>query len=157
VIRFFLCFLFFCKLKATVRLEFIAEWVQCLDQTLWVTHLLGEWCRKFRDGRPDVHDEDSQGRPSLGTTLCNTLTHWFASDVVTLSLNFHWNSRNFLERFCRKLSQKKSGYHKFCARWALSSEAETFFDVGVSETRVTLWQVLQFRGWLCREVAYVCS
>jgi len=26
-----------------------------------------EWCRKFRDGRTDVHDEGGQGRPSLVT------------------------------------------------------------------------------------------
>ena len=28
---------------------------------------LREWCRKFRDGRTDVHDEGGQGRPSLVT------------------------------------------------------------------------------------------
>ena len=26
-----------------------------------------EWCRKFRDGRTDVHDEEGQVRPSLVT------------------------------------------------------------------------------------------
>ena len=26
-----------------------------------------EWCRKFRDGRTDVHDEGGQGWPSLVT------------------------------------------------------------------------------------------
>jgi transposase len=26
-----------------------------------------EWCRKFRDGRTDVHDEGGQGQPSLVT------------------------------------------------------------------------------------------
>jgi hypothetical protein len=26
-----------------------------------------EWCRKFCDGRTDVHDEGGQGRPSLVT------------------------------------------------------------------------------------------
>jgi transposase len=26
-----------------------------------------EWCRKFRDGRTDVHDEVGQGWPSLMT------------------------------------------------------------------------------------------
>jgi len=26
-----------------------------------------EWCKKFRDGRTDVHDEGGQGRPSLVT------------------------------------------------------------------------------------------
>ncbi|GFG40304.1 hypothetical protein Cfor_12036 [Coptotermes formosanus] len=39
-------------------------------------------------------------------TLCNTLTNWFSSNVDSLSLNFHWNSLKFLERFCTKLSQK---------------------------------------------------
>ena len=34
------------------------------------------------------------------------LTKWFASDVDSLSLNFHWNSLKFVERFCTKLSQK---------------------------------------------------
>jgi len=26
-----------------------------------------EWCRKFRDGRTDVHDEGGQGRHSIVT------------------------------------------------------------------------------------------
>jgi hypothetical protein len=28
---------------------------------------------------------------------------------------------------------KKLGYHKFCARWVLSSRAATFFDVGIQK------------------------
>jgi hypothetical protein len=32
-----------------------------------------------------------------------------------------------------------------------------FLWCGDTETRVTLWQVPQLRGWLCREVAYICS
>ena len=73
-----------------------------------------EWCRKFRDGRTDVHYEGGQGRPSLvNDDLVHTFTKWFASDVDSLSLNFHWNSLKFVERFCMKLSQKKLATTRF--------------------------------------------
>jgi predicted aldo/keto reductase-like oxidoreductase len=60
------------------------------------------------------------------------LTNWFMSDVDSLSLNLHWNSHKFLKQFCMKMSQKKLGY-KFCARWVLSSQVVTFFDVGIQK------------------------
>jgi hypothetical protein len=49
--------------------------------------------------------------------------------ISALSLEFPEVSRTVLyETVVRKL-----GYHKFCARWALSSQAATFFDVGIQK------------------------
>jgi transposase len=44
-----------CRMSAVYRPNFMSE--KCVM----------EWCRKFCDGRTDVHDEGGQGRPSLVT------------------------------------------------------------------------------------------
>jgi len=44
-----------CRMSAVYGPNFMS------DKCVW------EWCRKFRDGRTDVHDEGGQGRRSLVT------------------------------------------------------------------------------------------
>jgi transposase len=77
-----------------------------------------EWCRKFRDGRTDVHDEGGQGRHS---TVTDELVEKFDQcvrgnhrlTISELSEEFTQISRTTLYR----IVTDRLGYHKFCARW----------------------------------------
>ncbi|GFG34171.1 hypothetical protein Cfor_08156 [Coptotermes formosanus] len=93
-----------------------------------------EWCRKFRDGRRDVHNEGGEGRPPLVTDdlveRCYKLVRERRRFTTSeLSLEFPQVSRTVLY----EIVTKKPGYHKFCARWVLSFQAATFFDVGIQK------------------------
>jgi len=77
-----------------------------------------EWCKKFRDGRTDVHDEGGQGRHSTVTDellqkvdKCVRGNRRFT--ISELSEGFPQISRPTL---CRIITDRL-GYHKFCARW----------------------------------------
>jgi transposase len=77
-----------------------------------------EWCRKFRDGRTDVHDEGGQGRHSIVTVKlvqkvdqCVRGKRCFL--ISELSGEFPQTSRTTLYQ----IVMDRLGYHKFCARW----------------------------------------
>ncbi|GFG37382.1 hypothetical protein Cfor_11189 [Coptotermes formosanus] len=93
-----------------------------------------EWCRKFRNGRTDIHDEGGQGRPCLVTDdlvqhVDKLVCKQCRFTISELSLEFPQVSQKVLY----EIATKKRGYHKFCARWVLSSHAATFFDVGIQK------------------------
>ena len=77
-----------------------------------------EWCRKFRDGCTDVHDEGDQGRHSIVTDeLVQKVDQCMRGKrrfmISKLSEEFPQTSRTTLYRtFMDRL-----GYHKFCAWW----------------------------------------
>jgi len=77
-----------------------------------------EWCRKFRDGRTDVHDEGGQGQHSIvidelvqKVDQCVCGKHHFT--ISELSEEFPQTSRTTLYR----IVMDRLGYHMFCARW----------------------------------------
>jgi len=77
-----------------------------------------EWCRKFRDGRTDVHDEGGQGQHSIETDeliqkveQCVRGKRHFT--ISELSEEFPQTARIILHR----IVTDRLGYHKFCARW----------------------------------------
>jgi transposase len=77
-----------------------------------------EWCRKFRDGRTDVHDEGGQERHSIVTDelvqkvdQCLRAKHRFT--ISELPEEFPQTSRTTLYR----IVMDRLVYHKFCARW----------------------------------------
>ena len=77
-----------------------------------------EWCRKFRDGRTDVHDEGGQGRHSTATDELVQNVHQCVHGkrhftISELSEEFPQTSRTTLYQ----IVTDKLGYHKFCARW----------------------------------------
>ena len=78
-----------------------------------------EWCRKFREGRTDVHDEDGQERHSIVTEellqKSRQMLAWKTSfhGIRTSPEEFPQTSRT---TFCRNVIDRL-GYHKFCARW----------------------------------------
>ena len=77
-----------------------------------------EWCRKFRDGHTDVHDECGHGRHSIVTDelfqkvdQCVRGKRRFT--ISELSKEFPQTSRTTLYR----IFTDRLGYHKFSARW----------------------------------------
>jgi transposase len=75
-----------------------------------------EWCRKFRDGRTNVHDEGGEGRHSIVTDelvqkvdQCVRGKRRFT--ISELSVEFLQTSRTTLYR----IVTHRLGYHKFCA------------------------------------------
>jgi len=45
-----------------------------------------EWCRKFRDGHTDLHDESGQGRHSVVTDeLVQNIDQWVRGKCFTIS------------------------------------------------------------------------
>ena len=77
-----------------------------------------EWCRKFRDGRTDVHDEGGQERHSIVTDelvqkVDQCLRGKRCFTISELSEEFPQTSRTTLYR----IVTDRLGYHKFCAWW----------------------------------------
>ena len=86
--------------------------------TVMSDNCVREWCRKFRDGRTDVHDEGGQGRHSIFTDelvqkvdQCMRGKRRFT--ISELSEEFPQSSRTTLHR----IVTDRLGYHKFCAWW----------------------------------------
>jgi len=77
-----------------------------------------EWCRKFRDGSTDMHDEGGQERHSIVTDeLFQKVFQCFCGKrrftILELSVEFLQTSRITLYR----IVTDRLGYHRFCARW----------------------------------------
>ncbi|XP_035228515.1 uncharacterized protein LOC118200664 [Stegodyphus dumicola] len=77
-----------------------------------------EWCRKFKDGRTDVHDEGGQGRKSVATDdvvqRVNQAVKQNRRFIISeLSMKFPEVSRSSLY----SIVTEQSRYRKVCARW----------------------------------------
>ena len=78
-----------------------------------------KWCRKFRDGLTDMHDEGDQVRHSIVTDeLVQKVDQCLRGKrrrftISKLSEEFPQTSRTTLYR----IVTERLGYHKFCARW----------------------------------------
>lgn len=77
-----------------------------------------EWCRKFKDGRTDVHDEGGQGRKSVATdNLVQRVDEEVRGNrrftINDLSIKFPEVSRSSLYT----IVTEHLGYRKICARW----------------------------------------
>ena len=77
-----------------------------------------EWCKKFRDGQTDLHDEGGQERHSIVTDelvqkvdQCLRVKRRFMTSE--LSKEFPQTSRTTLYRTVTD----RLGYRTFCARW----------------------------------------
>ncbi|XP_063215963.1 histone-lysine N-methyltransferase SETMAR-like [Bacillus rossius redtenbacheri] len=77
-----------------------------------------EWCRKFREGRIDVHDEGGQGRKSVATDETVQRVDAVVRErrrftISELSEQFPLISRSALYA----IVTDNLGYRKICARW----------------------------------------
>ena len=77
-----------------------------------------EWCRKFKEGRTDVHDEGGHGRKSVATVglvecVDQVVRGKRRFTISELSEEFPEISRSALYT----IVSKDLGYRKLCARW----------------------------------------
>jgi hypothetical protein len=81
------------------------------SQNVMSEETIKHWCRIFKDGRTDVHDEEQNVRPSVVSdnlvqnvdkNLCKTALHNFRTFVLIYT---NFTQRSLLD------------YRKFCARW----------------------------------------
>lgn len=77
-----------------------------------------KWCREFKNGRTDVHDEHRSGRPSILTdSLVEKIEEAVRGDrrltLDELSVMFPQISRSLLH----ETITETLGFHKLCARW----------------------------------------
>jgi hypothetical protein len=65
-----------------------------------------QWCRMFKDGRTDVHDEERSGRPSVVINdLVQSVHQKSVKDGASQFQNFHPNCHTFQALFSTRLSQ----------------------------------------------------
>ncbi|XP_035213014.1 uncharacterized protein LOC118186946 [Stegodyphus dumicola] len=79
-----------------------------------------EWCRKFKDGRTDVHDEGGQGRKSVAADdivqrVDQAVKQNRRFTISELSMKFPKVSRSSLY----SIITEQLRYRKMCARWVL--------------------------------------
>jgi hypothetical protein len=77
-----------------------------------------QWCRMFRNGRTNVHDDEWNGQPSVvNDDLVQSVNKKIRENrhftISELSFEFPHISRTVLY----EIVTHKLGYHKFCARW----------------------------------------
>ena len=77
-----------------------------------------QWCRSFKDGRTNVHDEERSGRPGVADDgLIERVNSKIQDDrrftITELSENFPEVSRTVLF----EIVTERLGYRKVCARW----------------------------------------
>lgn len=77
-----------------------------------------QWCREFREGRSNVHDDERSGRPSVQTDdLVERVNEKVRSNRRFTITEL---AKKFPEVFAKtvhRIVTDKLGYHKLCARW----------------------------------------
>jgi len=105
-----------------------------------------EWCRKFCDGRTDLHDEGGQGRPSLVTDdlvqhVDKVVRERCQFTISELSLEFPQVCQTVLY----EIVTKKLGYHKFYARWVPKMLTDVYKTQRMASA-LTFLNVITMRG-----------
>lgn len=120
-----------CEVRAVIRFlqaeghsaaEIHRRMCQVYGENFMSDGCVREWCRKFREGRTDVHDEGGQGRPSLVTDdlvkkVAKVVREGGQFTISELSSKFPQISRTVLY----EIVTSTLGYHKFCEKWVLKT------------------------------------
>jgi hypothetical protein len=122
---------------------------------------LRQWCRMFKDGQTNVHDEEWNGRPSavsddLVQSVDQKICERRCFIISELSCEFPHLSCTVLY----EIITDRLGYHKYCARWVQQWVDRRCQSQNMAEHNGgrLLWhrhaktyspiQVPQFRWWL---------
>ena len=98
-----------------------------------------QWCRSFKEGRSNVHDEDRSGRPSVASeNLVERIDVKIRENrrftITELSEQFPEVSRTVLY----ELVTKELQYRKVCARWVPKMLTETHKQKRMQSARLIL-------------------
>lgn len=116
-----------CELRAVIRflqaegnsaVEIHRRMSRVYGDSFMSDGVVREWCRKFKDGRTDVHDEGGQGRKSVATDdivqrVDQAVKENRRFTISELSMKFPEVSRSSLY----SIVTEQLGYRKVCARW----------------------------------------
>jgi hypothetical protein len=73
-----------------------------------------QWCRMFKDGQTDVHNEERSGRPSVvSDDLVQSIDKKFVKDDASQFQNFRVNFHKFHTLFCTRLPQSGCAITRF--------------------------------------------
>ncbi|KAK7871540.1 hypothetical protein R5R35_010343 [Gryllus longicercus] len=116
-----------CELRSVIRFlqaegnsaaEIHRRMCQVYGEGFMSDGVVREWCRKFKEGRNDVHDEEGQGRKSVATDdlvyrVDEAVKKNRRFTLTSLSMEFPQVSRSSLY----SIVTDELGYKKICARW----------------------------------------
>jgi hypothetical protein len=105
-------------IKYMRQLRLIIPPAAVYGQNVLIEGTVRQWCRMFKDGRTNVHDEERSGRPSvvsddLVQSVDQKICERRRFTISGLSREFPHISRSVP---CEIVTDRL-GYHKFCARW----------------------------------------
>jgi hypothetical protein len=104
-----------CEIRAVIRFlraknmspaEIHCELCAVYSQNLMSEGTLRQWCRMFKDGRTNVHDEERSVRPSVvNDDLVQVLTKKFVKDGASQFQKFRVSIHKFHAVFYTRFSQ----------------------------------------------------
>jgi hypothetical protein len=99
-----------CEFCVVIRFLHAAEIYHELCAAVYGQNIMREgnvrqWCRMFKDGRTNVHDEERSGRPAASCSELKLLTKKFVKDGASQFRNFYMNFHKFHQLFSTRLTQ----------------------------------------------------
>jgi hypothetical protein len=77
-----------------------------------------QWCRMFKDGRTNVHDEEQRGQPSVvSDDLVKSVDQKICVRRRLTTSEFSCEFPHISRTVLYEIITDRLGYHKFCARW----------------------------------------
>jgi hypothetical protein len=114
-IRARICFL---HVKNTSAVEIHRGLCAVYGQNVMSEGTVRQWCRMFKDGQINVHDEQRNVRPPVeGDYLCSNSWPKICEIRRFTILEFSCESPEFSRTLLYEIITVRLGYHKFCARW----------------------------------------
>jgi hypothetical protein len=100
-----------CEIRAVIRLlraiimnhvQICRELCAVYEQNVMSERTVRQWCRMFKNGRKNIHDEERSDRP---TEVLKVLTKKFVKDGASQFQNLLVNFHKFHALFSTRLSQ----------------------------------------------------
>jgi hypothetical protein len=108
-VRAVICFL---HVKNMSAVEIHLELCTVYGQNVMSERTVRQWCRTFRDGQTNIHNEEWSGLPSV---VSDDLVQSVDQKISGRHCELPWISRTVLY----EIIAVRLGYHKFCTRWVL--------------------------------------
>jgi len=137
-----------CEVRSVIRFltakglhasEIRRQLVEVYGESVMSEGKVRQWCRSFKEGRSNVHDEDRSGRPSVvSENLIERIDTKIRENrrftITELSEQFPEVSRTVLY----ELVTEELQYHKICARWVPRMLTETHKQKRMQSARLIL-------------------
>jgi transposase len=118
-----------CEIRTIIRLlyaknmsavEIHPELCMIYGQNIMSEGTIRQWCRMFKDGRIDVHDEERSGRPSvMSDDLVQSVDQKICERRCFTNSELSCEYPEISSTVLYEITTVRLGYHNFCARWVL--------------------------------------